>query len=499
MIQHDVIVVGSGIAGMRCALEIKRNAPKADVAIVTKQYPVRAASVVERTGIAAALGNSSSDSVEAHISDTLAYGKSNNAAAVKALCEQAPAAVYELEHMGLPFSRLKSGRIAQQVGYGHSQPRLANAGDQTGHAIVTTLYGEVVRFGIKVYPEWFMLGLVVDGKNVRGVSVLDIRSSEIEVINAKVTVLATGSYGQLYANSSDSYASTGDGHAAALRAGINLTGMDLVNFHPLGVANTGLIINEQVLADGAHLLNASEKRFTNEQASLAEVTAAVSAEIAAGKGVDGHVWLDVRHLPTSQIQERYPHVLDYAEDFAGVDPRRDLIPVKPTQQSSLGGLPTDLNGNVAGFDGLYAVGACANNGVHGEQALPGNELAAAVVFAKLAGAAIAGKLGTASYGNVPSYATSNASDEIEGLFGQKGSHKLGLVRKNLRQAFNSQAHTAASDEQHVGLVHSLREQFGQIALHDKNRRFNTELLEALELDRLLDVADAVAKASVAAL
>ncbi|XSG75187.1 FAD-binding protein [Herpetosiphon llansteffanensis] len=496
MIQHDVIVVGSGIAGMRCALEIKRSAPQANVAIVTKQYPVRAASVVERTGIAAALGNSSADSVEAHISDTLAYGKSNNAAAVKTLCELAPAAVYELEHMGLPFSRLKSGRIAQQPAYGHSQPRLANAGDQTGHAIVTTLYGEIVRFGIQVYPEQFMLGLVVDGKNVRGVSVLDIRSSEINIINAKVTVLATGSYGQLYANSADSYASTGDGHAAALRAGINLTGMDLVTFHPLGVANTGLIINERVLADGAHLLNAAEKRFTNELASLDVVAAAINAEIAAGNGVDGHVWLDVRHLPTSQIRERYPHVLDYAEDFAGVNPKHDLIPVKPTQQATLGGLSTDLNGSVAGFEGLYAVGACANNGVHGEQALPGNELAAAVVFAKLAGAAIVAKLGSAVHGNVPSYATSNASDEVEGLLGQKGAHKLGLVRKNLRHAFSSQS---ASNEQQVGFVHSLRDQFGQIGLHDKNRRFNTELLEALELDRLLDVADAVAKASVAAL
>jgi succinate dehydrogenase/fumarate reductase flavoprotein subunit len=527
VIQHDVVVVGSGIAGMRCALEIKRRSASTDVVLVSKLYPVRSPSVIERTGIAAALGNvvegangtlqaardsrPSADSIEAHIADTLAFGgEAGNRAAVAALCEAAPQAVIELELMGTPFSRTKEGRIAQTVGAGHSKPRLAYAADRTGHAILHTLYGELVRYGIKIYPECYMLGLLTDGGRAVGISTLDIRSGTVEAIGAKVTVFATGSYGRAFDVTADAQSSTGDGLAAAARAGVTLKDMGKVQFHPLGLGGTGFVINERLLSDGAYLLNAAEQRFMSsyspalaERAHPAAVSEAIASEIAAGRGAGAaksHVWLDVRHLPAQHIREHVPHLIEFARDYLGLNPFEELIPVQPTAQHALGGIPTDLDGRVEGLENFYAVGACATNGVHGNAALPGNMLAAAVVFGRRAGEAIASTLRDVSHGALPASAEQDAEAEVSQLLERKGSGRAALLREELISAaghHNGAPTAAAAGQQHLGLVRELHGRFEQVELDDKNRRFNTDLVEALELSRLLEVSSLVAQASVA--
>ena len=505
MIQHDVVIIGSGIAGMRCALEIKRQMPSANVAIVTKQYPTRAPSVMDRNGIAAVLHNQDQDRIELHANDTVIYGGgANNRDAVQILCENAPSAVYELEHMGLVFNRTRSGHLAQRKGYGHARARLAYSGDQTGHAIVHTLYGELVRFGIKIYPEFYMISLAVDGRSVRGVAMMDMRTSEVHVVNAKATVLATGSYGRIFATTSDANSSTGDGHAAALRAGVKLSNMDRVMFHPLGLAVNGLVLSEHLLHDGATLLNGKEQRFTDERGALSQICRDIEAEIVKGNGAGAkkdHVWLDLRDMPAQHIREFHPSVIEYARNYYGIDVFRDMIPVKPTVAATLGGIPTDINGQVTGFEGLFAVGACADNGIHGERALSGNDLASAVVFGKRTGGFIVSWLGQAAhdYKPVPDYVLSSASDEVNMLLNQKGDGKLADLRQALWGSVsknNGLTQDVDLVQQHVGMMRETRNRFDNVALQDKSRRFNLELVDALELDRMVDVAGEVAKARI---
>ena len=528
MIQHDVVIVGSGIAGMRCALEIKRQAPRTDVALVSKLYPLRSPSVVERTGIAAALGNvhesldgtitpsrgqrDLADSIEAHIADTLSFGGGlGNREAVAALCEAAPSAIIELELMGTPFSRTSEGRIAQTMGAGHSKPRLAYAADRTGHAILHTLYGELVRYGIKVYPEQFLLQLVVADGDACGVAVLDIRSGDVALINSKITVFATGTYGRVFGVTSDTQSSTGDGLVAAARAGVALHDLGNVQFHPLGLHGTGFVLDERLLHDGAYLLNTTEQRFManyspalGERAHPAAVLSAITGEIAAGRGAGvakDHVWLDVRHLPAQHVREHVPHLIEFAHDYLGLNPFDDLIPVQPTAQHTLGGIPTDLDGRVAGLANFYAVGACATNGAHGTAALPGNMLAAAVVFGRRTGGVIADHLnaGDLLYGDLPNGALAQAEAEIARLLSRKGDGRVAGLREELLHSTshsNGARNDTALQQQHIGLVHELRGRFARVALQDKGRRFNTELVEALELDRLLEVSSAVAQAKV---
>jgi succinate dehydrogenase/fumarate reductase flavoprotein subunit len=526
VIQHDVVIVGSGIAGMRCALEVKRQAPQADVVLVSKLYPLRSPSVIERSGVAAALGNvvqaaqgiiapsrqhrSTADSVESHMGDTLAYGGgTGDAAAIAALCSEAPQVVYELEHMGAPFSRTVEGRIAQAAGSGHSNPRLAYAADRTGHAILHTLYGELVRYGIKVYPEWFLLSLLVEEGAARGIAALDIRSGAVEVFNAKVTVFATGSYGRMFGITSDAQSSTGDGLAVASRAGVALKGLDQVQFHPLGLGDLGFVISERALLDGGYLLNSAEARFMPdyapamaERAPLALVSRAIASEIAAGRGVGenkDHVWLDVRHLPAQHVRDHFPHLIEFAQDYLGLNPFDDFIPVQPTAHATLGGIPTDVDGRVAEVSGFYAVGACANNGVHGAAPLPGNELAAALVFGRRAGAAIAQQLPGAAFLDVPAEALATANAEVKALLSQKGDLRAATVREQLlssMSASNGVQRQYDTLTEQIGRVRDLRGDFGRTALQDKGTLFNTELVEALEVANLLEISELTASGAV---
>ncbi len=531
MIQHDVLIVGSGIAGMRCALEIKRQQPTADVALVTKLYPTRAPSVIEREGIAAALGNvrfdetgalvpsrgdRTFDSPAQHAADTLKYAEGlADPAAVQLLCEQAPKAVYELEHMGTPFSRTAEGRIAQRAGWGHTQPRVAYAADRTGHAITHTLYGELIRFGIKVYPEWYVLSLAHSANRAQGVVALDIRSGETVAFQAKATVLATGSYGRIFGRTNDTQSSTGDGLALAYRAGLPLQDVELVQFHPLGLYSTGFVISERILLDGAHLLNGKRERVLKryakelELAPLAVISAAIEHAIAAGDGAGehkDHVWLDVRHLPANHLREHYPHLLEYAADYLGINPLEQLVPVLPTAAATLGGIPTNLDGAVLDAQqqpvaGLYAVGACASNGVNGANLLPGNALLSAVVFGRRTGAAIAAQLKAApAHGDFPADALQQALAEVEALLHQQGDMRAGAVRERLLATMSAACGPLRQSElltQHLGSLHELRAEFNRIALDDKGHVYNAELVEALELSRMLDWGEAIIAGALA--
>ncbi|GAC1535707.1 MAG: succinate dehydrogenase/fumarate reductase flavoprotein subunit [Herpetosiphon sp.] len=534
MITHDVIVVGSGLAGMRAAIEIRRKAPGADIAIVTKLYPTRAQSGAAQGGIAAALGNVRHDTNGMEVAAPEGepgdewlkhlYDTANEADflgdqdAQEILCREAAQTVYELEHMGVPFSRLPDGRIAQRSFDGHSAPRTCYAADRTGHMILHTLYGELVRYNVKIYPEWYMLGLAIEGETCRGITALDIRSGEVHAINAKATMFATGGYGRAFRVTSHALSSTGDGLAAAYRSGIPLEDMEFVQFHPMGLYGHGILLPQGARGEGGYLLNERSERFMSryapgrmELAPRDVVTRAMLQEIEAGRGTGANsdaVMLDVRHLGRQTLQEQLPELLELAQNYLGVDPAMDLVPIQPTAHYGMGGIPTDADGRVIVGErqvvhGFFAAGECACASVHGANRLGSNSLLEATVFGRRTGQTIATFLQDEMRGlplPFPPRALQVAEDEINDLLSRNGRENAADIRKELQSSMLLHAgvfRTASTLEHGLGAIESLRERFGHVALDDKSRRFNTDLVETLELSRLLEFSECVVAGALA--
>ncbi|HEY1013467.1 MAG TPA: succinate dehydrogenase flavoprotein subunit [Herpetosiphonaceae bacterium] len=534
MIQHDVVIVGSGLAGMRCAIEIKRKAPATDLAIVSKVYPTRSHSGAAQGGIAASLGNvmydgeknlvaskgrnAEADSWETHMYDTVKGSDFlGDQDAIALLCQDAVPTLYELEHMGVPFSRTSDGRIAQRPFGGHTNPRACYAADRTGHAILHTLYGEIVRYGIKVYPEWYMLGLVVEDNVCRGVTVLDIRTGELEVVNSKVTMFGTGGYGRAFKITSNAYSSTGDGITAAYRAGLPLEDMEFVQFHPTGLYQHGILMSEGARGEGGYLLNGNGERFMQRYApgrmELAPrdlVSRSIYEEIEAGRGAGpnkDYVLLDLRHLGAKKLNEKLPQITELARDYLGIDPLDEPVPIQPTAHYSMGGIPTDVNGRVLAGEnkvvrGFYAAGECACVSVHGANRLGTNSLLEATVFGRRTGAAIADFLNSEKPELLPASAGAldAARAEVSGLLGQTGAENAADIRAELQATMMGNAgvfREAGKLAQQVGIIHDLRERFSRVALDDKGKRFNTELIEALELSHKLEFSETIVAGALA--
>src|SRR5947209_827939 len=439
--KHDVLVVGAGCAGMRAAIEA--HDAGADVALISKIHPVRSHSGAAEGGINAALGNASEDDPEKHAFDTVKGSDYlGDQDAIEILCREAPGDVYQLEHWGAVFSRTEDGRIAQRPFGAAGAPRTAYAADITGHVLVQVLYEQVCKRDIKTYEEFFAWRLVVDDDRCQGVICWDLMDGGLKTIGAKTVILATGGAGRLYVGTTNAYACTGDGMAMALRVGVALEDMEMMQFHPTTLAPTGVLITEGCRGEGAYLLNFEGERFLKhyapnamELASRDVISRAEQTEIDEGRGVDGNVLLDLRHLGADKINERLHGTRELSMVFAGVDPIREPIPVRPGAHYHMGGVDSDVWGRTS-LEGLYAAGECACVSVHGANRLGGNALMETITFGKRAGAHAADWALSHTTVAVPPSLENDAERELKQLLDRREGERPWSMRDELAQTMH---------------------------------------------------------------
>jgi succinate dehydrogenase / fumarate reductase flavoprotein subunit len=495
--KHDVLVVGAGCAGMRAAIEA--HDAGADVALISKIHPVRSHSGAAEGGINAALGNASEDDPEKHAFDTVKGSDYlGDQDAIQILCDEAPDDVYQLENWGAVFSRTEDGRIAQRPFGAAGEPRTAYAADITGHVLVHVLYEQVMKRDLKVYEEFFVWKLIVDDDRCQGVIAWNLIDGGLASIGAKTVILATGGAGRLYTGTTNAYACTGDGMTLALREGVALKDMEMMQFHPTTLAPTGVLITEGTRGEGAFLLNSEGERFLKryapnamELASRDVISRAEQTEIDEGRGVDGNVLLDMRHLGAEKILERLHGTRELAMTFAGVDPIYDTIPVRPGAHYHMGGVDTDNWGRTS-LEGLYAAGECACVSVHGANRLGGNALMETITYGKRAGAHAADWALTHTTVTVPPSVESDSERELQELLDRTEGERPWSIRNELAETMHENFGVFRRDDQmreQGQIVGSLRERFEQVVVEDKGQVFNNDLTQALELGFLLELAE----------
>jgi succinate dehydrogenase flavoprotein subunit len=494
--KHDVLVIGAGCAGMRAAIEA--HDAGADVALVSKIHPTRSHSGAAEGGINAALGNASEDSPEEHAFDTVKGSDYlGDQDAIEILCDEAPDDVYQLENWGAVFSRTDDGRIAQRPFGAAGEPRTAYAADITGHVLVHVLYEQVMKRDLKVYEEFFVWKLVEYDGRCQGVIAWNLLDGGLTTIGAKTVILATGGAGRLYTGTTNAYACTGDGMAQALELGIALKDMEMMQFHPTTLAPTGVLITEGCRGEGAYLLNSEGERFLKryapnamELASRDVISRAEQVEIDEGRGVDGNVLLDMRHLGAEKILERLHGTRELSMVFAGVDPIHEPIPVRPGAHYHMGGVDTDTWGRTT-LEGLYAAGECACVSVHGANRLGGNALMETITYGKRAGAHAAEWALTHTTVEVPASAEADARHELGALLDRREGERPWSIRNELAETMHENFGVFRREEQmrkQGEIVDELRDRYERVVVDDKGQVFNNDLTQALELGFLLDLA-----------
>ncbi|NJO39863.1 MAG: succinate dehydrogenase/fumarate reductase flavoprotein subunit [Cyanobacteria bacterium CRU_2_1] len=516
MIEHDVIIVGGGLAGTRAAVEIAKTDPRLSVAVIAKTHPIRSHSVAAQGGMAATLKNvDEADTWEAHAFDTVKgsdYLADQDA--VEILTREAPDVVIDLEHMGVLFSRLPDGRIAQRAFGGHSHKRTCYAADKTGHAILHELVSNLRRYGVQIYDEWYVMRLILEEGQAKGLVMFRIRDAQIEVVRAKAVMFATGGYGRVYNTTSNDYASTGDGLAMTAAAGLPLEDMEFVQFHPTGLYPVGVLISEAVRGEGAYLMNSEGDRFmatyapSRMELAPRDITSrAIVKEIRAGRGIhpDGSaggafVHLDVRHLGQEQIMSRIPFCWEEAHRLVGIDAVHQPIPVRPTVHYSMGGIPTNINGQVRSspdglVEGFFAAGETACVSVHGANRLGSNSLLECVVYGRRTGATIAQYVQDRKFPHVdePRYIT-EAQQKVQALLDKPGQYRIDQIRQAFQDCMTEYCGVFRSEslmQEGLEKLKAIRQQAESIYLDDKGILWNTELTEALELQSLLLVGEVI--------
>jgi succinate dehydrogenase / fumarate reductase flavoprotein subunit len=493
---HDILIIGAGLAGMRAAVAAP---PDLDVAVMSKVHPVRSHSVAAQGGINAALGEN--DSWEAHAFDTAKGGLYlGDQDAIEAMCREAPDDILELERLGVIFSRNELGRIAQRPFGGAGFPRTCYAADRTGHAILHAMYEQLLKRRIAVYEEWFVTALIVEDGVCRGVVAWDLIHGGLHTIGAKAVILATGGSGRVFLTSTNAVINTGDGMALAYRAGAPLADMEFVQFHPTTLKGTGILITEGARGEGGYLLNTLGERFMKayapqqmELATRSTVSLAIGQEILEGRGVDGCVLLDLRHLGRQRILERLPQIRELAIEFAGLDPIETPIPVRPGAHYQMGGIRTNQWAE-SGITGLYAAGECACVSVHGANRLGGNSLLETIVFGRRAGIRAGEYARTIAPQALTTDQLTTEQNRVRQLLAQGGSVRAWQIREELGRLMSLNlglVRTHESMSAAISAITALIHRAASVAVQDKGRVFNTDLVQALELQSLLDVAETI--------
>jgi succinate dehydrogenase / fumarate reductase flavoprotein subunit len=514
--RFDVVIVGAGGAGMRAALE---STKRAHTAVLTKLYPTRSHTGAAQGGMCAALANVEEDNWEWHTFDTIKGGDylvDQDAAEI--MCREAIDAVIDLEKMGLPFNRTPEGRIDQRRFGGHTRNhgeaavrRSCYAADRTGHMILQTLYQNCVKEGVEFYNEFYVLDLILverDGrKEAAGVVAYELATGAIHVFHAKAVIFATGGYGKVWKTTSNAHTLTGDGMAIAYRRGLPLEDMEFYQFHPTGLAGLGVLLTEGARGEGGILRNAGGERFMERVAPTIKdlaprdmVARAMVAEVREGRGAGpdkDYVYLDLTHLPKEQIEAKLPDITEFARTYLGVDPVTELVPVFPTAHYAMGGMPTNvetevLSDNDTVVPGLYAAGEVACVSVHGANRLGTNSLLDINVFGRRAGIVAAEFANSHDFVPLPEDPAAYTISLVEGLRSGSGGERVAAIRRDLQQTMdlNAQVYrTEATLKQALTDIHELRRRYRHIAVQDKGARYNTDLLEAIELGFLLDLAE----------
>jgi succinate dehydrogenase / fumarate reductase flavoprotein subunit len=502
--EHDVLVVGAGCAGMRAAIEAHDSG--ADVALLSKIHPVRSHSGAAEGGINAALGNASEDDPEKHTFDTVKGSDYlGDQDAIEILCTEAPDDVYQLENWGAIFSRTEDGRIAQRPFGAAGEPRTAYAADITGHVLVHVLYEQVMKRDIPAYEEYFAWKLVVDEDRCQGVIAWDLVNGGVKTIGAKTVILATGGAGRLYVGTTNAYACTGDGMALALRVGVPLKDMEMMQFHPTTLSPTGILITEGCRGEGAYLLNADGERFLKryapnamELASRDVISRAEQTEIDEGRGVDGSVLLDLRHLGAERIIERLHGTRELSMTYALIDPIHEPIPVRPGAHYHMGGVDTDNWGQTE-LTGLYAAGECACVSVHGANRLGGNALMETITFGRRVGQHAADWALTHTTVAVPQSQQTDAERELKTLLDRTKGERPWAIRDELATTMHENFGVFRREDQmkkQGKIIAKLRDRYENVVVEDKGTLFNNDVTQALELGFLLDLAECMIPAGI---
>ncbi|MEN9418551.1 MAG: hypothetical protein RI988_2171 [Pseudomonadota bacterium] len=519
--RFDVVIVGAGGSGMQASLRLAQAG--LNVAVLSKVFPTRSHTVAAQGGIGASLGNMSEDNWHYHFYDTVKGSDwLGDQDAIEFMCREATKVVYELEHFGMPFDRNPDGTIYQRPFGGHTAnygekpvQRACAAADRTGHAMLHTLYQQNVKARTNFFVEWMALDLVRDADgDVLGVTALEMETGQIHILQGKVTLLATGGAGRIYAASTNAFINTGDGLGMAARAGIPLEDMEFWQFHPTGVAGAGVLLTEGCRGEGAILRNVHGERFMERYAPTLKdlaprdfVSRCMDQEIKEGRGCGpnkDYIELDMTHLGAETIMKRLPSVFEIGHNFANVDITRESIPVVPTIHYQMGGIPTNIHGQVvapkggnpnAVINGLYAVGECACVSVHGANRLGTNSLLDLLVFGRAAGLHIveAVKGGARAHKELPADAADYSLERVALLDASTSGEYAQDVANDIRAAMQQHAgvfRTQASMDEGVAKIAALRERVKGITLKDKSQVFNTARIEALEVENLIEAAQA---------